>query len=226
MGAGRSIRIAFAVACMLALQGCAAVALSVAGMVGGTSIDHTLDGIVYRTYAAPIAGTRLATLQTLDRMGMKVSKSERKEKGWHIDAKATNRDIEIDIEPLSERSTRVRVVVNEDGLVFLKDKSTGIGILDQVSGALSGFSDEKHQLATAQMLLADLGYDPGAVDGLMGRNTRKAIVQFQRQNGLQADGNLDKELLAVMRDLKAAQDAAAEAAKPPALAKQDEDMPL
>lgn len=39
-----------------------------------------------------------------------------------------------------------------------------------------------------QALLVYLGYDPGEVDGIPGRNTRRAVLAFQAQEGLTADG--------------------------------------
>ena len=39
-----------------------------------------------------------------------------------------------------------------------------------------------------QALLTYLGYDPGEVDGLPGKNTRRAVLAFQAQEGLTADG--------------------------------------
>lgn len=40
-----------------------------------------------------------------------------------------------------------------------------------------------------QSLLTYLGYDPGDVDGLPGKNTRRAVLEFQRADGLTADGS-------------------------------------
>lgn len=39
-----------------------------------------------------------------------------------------------------------------------------------------------------QALLVYLGYDPGAVDGWDGQNTRAAVLAFQKQEGLEQDG--------------------------------------
>lgn len=39
-----------------------------------------------------------------------------------------------------------------------------------------------------QLLLAYLGYDPGTLDGIMGKNTRAAVTAFQTAEGLTADG--------------------------------------
>lgn len=204
----RSAKIAFALACLMALQGCAAVALSVAGLVGGTGLDHTLDGIVSRTYAAPMAGTRLATEQALARMGMTIKKGEKKNQGWAIEATATGRIIEIDIEPLSNKATRAQVIVSHADVVLIKDKSTGIGILDQIAADLEQLTPERHRLATAQMLLTDLGYDPGGIDGRMGGNTRKAILKFQREHNIRRDATASPDLIAALRKRHAAREAA------------------
>lgn len=40
-----------------------------------------------------------------------------------------------------------------------------------------------------QNLLDYLGYDPGAIDGAMGRNTQAAVRRFQADYGLAADGD-------------------------------------
>ena len=39
-----------------------------------------------------------------------------------------------------------------------------------------------------QCLLAYLGYDPGAIDGVNGKNTMAAVKKFQAQEGLDPDG--------------------------------------
>ena len=46
-----------------------------------------------------------------------------------------------------------------------------------------------------QRLLAELGYDPGPADGVMGPRTRAAIRAFQTTVGLPADGRLSNSLL-------------------------------
>jgi hypothetical protein len=46
-----------------------------------------------------------------------------------------------------------------------------------------------------QRKLNELGYDSGVVDGLMGRRTRSAIMEFQRDSGLPVDGLATDALL-------------------------------
>lgn len=48
-------------------------------------------------------------------------------------------------------------------------------------------------LRTAQTALFYLGFDPGTVDGMRGRRTRSAMLQFQEQAGLAAMGELDHD---------------------------------
>lgn len=216
----RSARVAFVLVFLLALQGCAAAALSVAGMAGGAGIDHTLNGIVYRTYAAPVAGTRLAAMETLKRMGMAVAKSGREDHGWSIEAKATDREISIDLEALSPKTTRARVIVSRADFIFIKDSATGNEIIDQMSVELSRLTFKRIRVATAQSILSRLGYDPGEADGLMGRKTRNAILRFQRKNDLRVDGKVSAHLMAMLEKRQARIDAAARRAKAAKRAKQ------
>jgi hypothetical protein len=46
-----------------------------------------------------------------------------------------------------------------------------------------------------QRELAREGYDPGPIDGVMGGQTRGAIMAFQRDNGLMVTGRIDSKLL-------------------------------
>ncbi len=50
-----------------------------------------------------------------------------------------------------------------------------------------------------QSLLAQSGYDPGPIDGLMGQKTRTAIRAFERDNGLSVTGRPSRQLQADLR---------------------------
>ena len=57
----------------------------------------------------------------------------------------------------------------------------------------------------AQIKLKKKGYNPGPIDGLLGKKTEKAIRQFQQKNGLSLTGELDvvtKESLSGVKILK------------------------
>ena len=53
-------------------------------------------------------------------------------------------------------------------------------------------------VAAVQRRLARAGYYRGAIDGVIGHGTRNAIRAFERNNGLPADGRIDRRLLATM----------------------------
>ena len=187
------------VPCLLALQGCAAAALSVVGLAGGAGFEHFINGIVDQTFSSPMAGTRLATLKTLKRMGMSVEKEEKSEAGWTIVAKAVKRIIEIDLEALSDKSVRMRVDVMRPGFVFIKDPATGNEIIELTTAELSRLSFKRTRIATVQMMLSDLGYATYKPDGILGRKTRKAILRFQRKNAIRKDGKVSSRLVAVLK---------------------------
>ncbi|GGI75694.1 hypothetical protein GCM10007978_11620 [Shewanella hanedai] len=41
---------------------------------------------------------------------------------------------------------------------------------------------------TIQEMLAEMGFQPGSVDGLYGGKTEVAVIKFQEEQGLYADG--------------------------------------
>jgi peptidoglycan hydrolase-like protein with peptidoglycan-binding domain len=55
-----------------------------------------------------------------------------------------------------------------------------------------GSSANRNLVRAAQQALAQQGYRPGAIDGWMGRQTSRAIAEFQRARSLSATGDLDE----------------------------------
>ena len=51
-----------------------------------------------------------------------------------------------------------------------------------------------------QLLLTYLGYDPGGIDGIPGKNTRGAIRAFQEDNGLTQDGIVGQQTESYLLD--------------------------
>lgn len=58
---------------------------------------------------------------------------------------------------------------------------------------------DKSVVREIQARLTAKGYDPGSVDGVYGLRTRRAIIQYQRDMGLEEHGRADTELLARLR---------------------------
>lgn len=123
----------------LFLQGCAAAGLAVvgagAGVGMGEGVDHTLGGITYKTFAAPLNSVRFAALKTFDRMGMPVTEDKKSDDGWTMTATATGRTINVELQRLTDRTTRMRVVADE-GWIFFKDASTATEIIIQTAQTL------------------------------------------------------------------------------------------
>jgi hypothetical protein len=117
------------------LGACAEIVISAGSMVAGAGVNHALGGITYKTFTAPLANTRLAALKTLSRMDMTVTGEEKTDSGWEIEATAADRDITVELESLTQTTTRMRVVADE-GLFFLKDSATAAEIIVQTAQTL------------------------------------------------------------------------------------------
>ncbi|MBS6862098.1 MAG: spore cortex-lytic enzyme [Clostridiales bacterium] len=63
---------------------------------------------------------------------------------------------------------------------------------------LSKVGSQGDEVRKIQTRLKELGYDPGSVDGIFGEKTRKAVVAFQRDNGLSQDGIAGPKTLAAL----------------------------
>lgn len=125
----------------LTMQGCAAggvglmLAATGTGLAAGAGVDHTLSGITYKTFSVSQNELRFATLKSLYRMDMKVVKDSPTAEFHAIVAEALDRRIEIELEPVSRRATRMRVVANK-GDVFFKDAATATEIIVQTAHIL------------------------------------------------------------------------------------------
>lgn len=65
-----------------------------------------------------------------------------------------------------------------------------------VSSVRSGATG--NEVRELQRALKEKGFDPQGTDGKFGPNTRKAVVAFQRANGLEPDGVVGKNTLAAL----------------------------
>ncbi len=118
----------------LNLAGCAGVALTAGGIAGSAGVNHTLSGIVYKTFTAPMKDLRTATLKTLNMMQITVTADKKAEYGWRVDGTAFERTIEIELERLTPAVTRMRVTVDK-GSIF-KDSATSTEIILQTAQRL------------------------------------------------------------------------------------------
>jgi Protein of unknown function (DUF3568) len=129
-----SVSLLLAVAVVFGLSGCAAVGLTALGVGGAVGINHQLGGIVYKTFTEPLAKVRRASLTALKQMEITVQGVEKTETGEVIKAAASNRAIEIQLEALTPKTTRMRVTADSDGL--FKDSATATEIILQTERAI------------------------------------------------------------------------------------------
>jgi Protein of unknown function (DUF3568) len=115
-------------------SGCAAVALTAGGVAAAVGVNHTLNGIVYKTFSEPLPKVKRATLTALKQMEIPVEAVEKTKQGELIKAKAANRAIEVEFEALTPKTTRMRVVADSEALI--KDSATATEIILQTERAL------------------------------------------------------------------------------------------
>jgi len=65
----------------------------------------------------------------------------------------------------------------------------------------SSFPEAKRRPSVKQIQLAlrNAGYNPGPIDGRMGKQTRQAIKTFQKANGLTPDGKIGRKTWELLR---------------------------
>ncbi len=130
--------VTLAVIVLLAGQGCAAVGLTLfgvgAGVAGGTGVSYTLDSIAYKTFTASEEQLRAATVKTLRRMAMDLKDNQATESGRQLTATAGDRTVEIELDRITARTSRMRVNVKQGW--FFKDRATATEIIVQTERTL------------------------------------------------------------------------------------------
>jgi hypothetical protein len=115
-------------------SGCVAIGATALGVGAAVGVNHTLGGIVYKTFTEPLPKVKRATLTALKQMEITVASVEKTKDGELIKAKASNRAIEVQFESLTPKTTRMRVVAESDGI--LKDSATATEIILQTERVL------------------------------------------------------------------------------------------
>lgn len=119
----------------LALLGaCDPVSLTVFGVGTATGVQHTLGGITYKTFTAPLPRVRTAATSALKHMGIKSPSREKTDGGEVLKAAAAERSIEIELDAVTANTTRMRTAVR-NGLFM--DAATATEIILQTERALN-----------------------------------------------------------------------------------------
>lgn len=123
------------VAVCLALAACQPLVITMAGAGASAAIGHSLNGISYRTFTVPLPAVKKASIAALKRMGIEFGSIETFDSGEIIFARAEGRSVEVELEPISQRATRMRVAARDGG--FFYDRATASEIVAQTQKILA-----------------------------------------------------------------------------------------
>jgi len=133
----KPIRIALLFASLSILTGCGGpLALTALGVGAGAGVNHTMSGYTYRTFSESLPRVRKATLLALNRMSIKVESTGKMTNGETISAKTSERSIELELEAISPKTTRLRSVARKS--MFVMDSATAEEVIAQTQRALVG----------------------------------------------------------------------------------------
>ena len=118
----------------LLLAGCQSLAISLASAGATAALGASLAGISYRTFTAPLPVVKNASIAALEVMGMTPESFSTFEAGEIIRARAAGRTVEIELEALTSRATRMRVATGDGGLFY--DAATAAEIVAQTQKLL------------------------------------------------------------------------------------------
>lgn len=122
----QTLAAAMLVLAVASLAGCAAVGLTLfgvgAGISGGTGVNYTLDSVAYKTFATSEPELRAATVKTLKRMAIPITENAATESGRQITAAAGDRTVDIEVDRITAKTSRMRVNVKKGW--FLRDRAT------------------------------------------------------------------------------------------------------
>jgi len=119
---------------LVGAAGCDPISLTAFGVGAATGVQHTLNGVTYRTFTIPAPRVKSAALAALGNMGIKVTGTEKTDGGEVIKASTPDRQIELEVEKISANTTRLRAVAKKNN--FLYDSPTSTEIILQTEKLL------------------------------------------------------------------------------------------
>lgn len=118
----------------LSMTACDPVTLTILGAGASAGVAHGLGSVAYKTFTAPMKRVNKATRLALQRMGIKIKSVEKTDTGEVINATSSDRTIEVTLEAISKKTTRIRSIAVQDSFFF--DQATASEIVKQTERAL------------------------------------------------------------------------------------------
>ncbi|WP_172202392.1 DUF3568 family protein [Niveibacterium sp. COAC-50] len=129
------LRLSAAIATLMLLNGCAALAVSLAGAGAGAGLAHQMNGTASRTFSEPFNKVDAAVRIASKRMYLQVDEVASMDGGQVTKARVSNLSVSVELEPLSPNLTRVNVVARKD--LLRVDAATAQEIVAQIERSLS-----------------------------------------------------------------------------------------
>lgn len=128
-----SLRSLYPLLCIALLSsGCASILL--AGASGG--VAYTITNVAFKTVSFPIGQVEDATHRALKKMGIKETGKKKIENGVEISATTAELKISIELERITEKTTKINVDAKKG--TILKDRATATEIIEQTERILEG----------------------------------------------------------------------------------------
>jgi hypothetical protein len=132
--------VAFALSGCVALPALAPAALSAGGDLVKAGTVH-MGGATYRTFGVSLSQLYHATRTTLDGLGFAPPEEESKEERVTLYARAIDRTVRIDLQPITGAMTQMRVTVRKEMLG--KDLATASELVAQTELVLASRVDQR-----------------------------------------------------------------------------------
>jgi len=120
--------------CCSLLSACEPVAIALLGAGASTAFRYNMDGVAARTFTAPAADVKSASLGALERMGLTLDSTTPTDTTEVIVARAPNREIELELEPITKHATRLRVTARGSSIFY--DNATAQELVQQTGKIL------------------------------------------------------------------------------------------
>jgi len=123
-------------ACLLFLQGCVVTTIIPALVSGiGSAAGYSILNTAHKTEIYPDKDVLRNAIRTVNKMGFVIIDTKPlSDSRWEILAETTERKISIELESITEKTTKITVNVMEGSI--LKDKSTAEAIIAEVEALL------------------------------------------------------------------------------------------
>lgn len=82
---------------------------------------------------------------------------------------------------------------------LIEDLQTSLVKQQKTSTTMVGEVKSRPSVKQIQTALSNAGYNPGPIDGKIGKRTRQAIRDFQKDKGLMVDGRVGKQTWSALR---------------------------